>query len=869
MNNVTSIPFNVATAGVALRVEVLDVVYSADVDGNVFASVDGEYTVVIGNNSIPVTVLNGVGAFDVGVLNVGSYTVRVIFAGNENYNANVNESTFEVTQSGTNFNIVANETNITYGNSVNVTQSLPGGATGTISYSFANRSVIKVLNGGESFVMPVLDVGSYVVYADYSGDSNYAPARDSLTITVNRAVNNVLVFGLNVVYLENSTITVVADVDGEYYVDVGGKIVVVNVLNGRGVNTIALDAGTYSADVKYINANYADNVTSIPFTVAKANIDLSVEVLDMVYTADVDGNVFASLDGEYNVIIGDTLKVVIVKNGIGAFNFGILPVGNYDVRVIFAGNENYNANSNVSTFKVTSTGTNFNVIANSTEITYGDAIDITQNLPGDATGTVTYRFANGTIIKVIDVRESFVLSGLDAKSYVIYANYSGDSNYTSALDSITIVVNKAINNVIVSVNSVIYSDNVTFNVKADIDGIYIVSVGSNYFEVNVVNGKGSISVSLGVGDYSTLTYADNPNYETNIREAKFTVLPVEDYDFGFKMIDKTVIFHAPSDAAGNITLVVGNATYVVRLENGTAKITLNDLMEGSTVVKIAYSGDSKYAPRSYSSIFVVNTKIVASDMTRGYNSGVDYQVKIVDNNGNPLKNKYVTFTINNKKYICSTNGKGIAKLNVKLRVGTYKVIVTLDGGKKVTKKLKIVKRIAGNKNVVKYYNSNFKYKFKVIGNKGKAVGKGVKVTVKIGKKTYRLKTDKTGFITIKLTKNFTPKTYTIKAAYKGYSIKNKIKVKGVIFSKKTVNIKKSSRKLVLAAKLKQGKKLLKNKVVIFKFKGKKYKAKTNKKGIVKVTIKRNVIAKLKAGKKYRFNVTYLKSNINRTIKVKR
>ncbi|WP_292609827.1 hypothetical protein, partial [Methanobrevibacter sp. UBA188] len=74
----------------------------------------------------------------VGVLNVGSYTVRVIFAGNENYNGNVNESAFEVTQFGTNFNIVANESNITYGNSVNVTQSLPGDATGTISYSFAN-----------------------------------------------------------------------------------------------------------------------------------------------------------------------------------------------------------------------------------------------------------------------------------------------------------------------------------------------------------------------------------------------------------------------------------------------------------------------------------------------------------------------------------------------------------------------------------------------------------------------------------------------------------------------------------------------------------------------------------------------------------
>ena len=154
-----------------------------------------------------------------------------------------------------------------------------------------------------------MDVGFYVVYADYSGDSNYAPARDSLTITVNKAVNNVLVFGQDVTYLENSTIAVVADVDGEYYVDVGGKIVVVNVLNGMGVNTIALDAGNYSADVGYVNVNYVNNVTSIPFTVAKADVALSVVVLDKVYSADVDGNVFASVDGEYSVVIGAILFV--------------------------------------------------------------------------------------------------------------------------------------------------------------------------------------------------------------------------------------------------------------------------------------------------------------------------------------------------------------------------------------------------------------------------------------------------------------------------------------------------------------------------------------------------------------------------------
>ena len=181
-----------------------------------------------------------------------------------------------------------------------------------------------------------------MVYANYSGDSNYAPARDSLTITVNRAVNNIRVFGQNVQYPENSTIAVVADVDGEYYVGVGGKIVVVNVSNGRGEIVMALDAGTYSADVEYINANYMNNVTSIPFTVAKAGVALSVVVLDKVYSADVDGNVFASVDGDYTVVIGNNSVPVTVLNGVGAFNVGVLNVGSYTVRVIFAGNENYN-----------------------------------------------------------------------------------------------------------------------------------------------------------------------------------------------------------------------------------------------------------------------------------------------------------------------------------------------------------------------------------------------------------------------------------------------------------------------------------------------------------------------------------------------
>jgi predicted outer membrane repeat protein len=867
--SMTNCSFVVSKADVALSVEVLDKVYTADITGNVFAGVDGEYTVVVNEHSIPVAVLNGVGAFDLGIMDVGNYNVRVIFAGNDNYNGNVNESTFEVARTGTNFNIIANAINITYGDSINVTQSLPEGASGNITYFLANGSVIKVLNVGKSFVMPILDVGTYVVYANYSGDSNYAPARDSFTVTVNKAINNIIVSGMDVVYLQDSAINVVADVDGDYTVVVGGKIVLVTVLNGVGMNVTSLDAGTYTADVEFVHINYKNNVTSIPFNVAKAEVVLSVEVLDKVYTADITGNVFASVDGEYTVVVGDDSIPVIVLNGVGAFNFGIMDVGNYTVHVIFAGNENYNENENVSTFNVTATGTNFNIIPNASEITYGDAINIAQGLPAEATGSVAYRFANGTIIKVIDVSESFVLSGLDAGSYVVYANYSGDSNYASALDSVTIVVNKAINNVVVSASDVIYPNNVTLNVNADIDGVYIVYIGGTNVEVNVVDGKGNISVSLVVGKYGTLTHIYIPNYVTIVSEAKFSVLAVEDYDFNVTIVDKTVIFSAPSDAVGNVTLVVGNTTHVVSLVNGSASITVPELVEGLNAVKITYSGDAKYAPRVYSTELTVNTKIIASDMTCAYNSGLYYQVKIVDNNGNPLKGKKVEVTVNKKTYSLTTDDNGIGRLKVDLPVGTYKVTITVgDCGKTVTKTIKVVKRFTGNKNIVKYYNSNYKYKFRVIGDNGKAVGKGVKVTVKIGKRTYTFKTDNNGYITIKLTKKYVPKKYTITATYKGYTIKNTIKVKQVL-SAKNFKVKKSAKKLVLTAKLKQGKKALKNKRVTFKFKGKKYKAKTNKKGVAKVTIKKKVIKKLKAGKKYKFTVTYLKDTIKRNVKVKR
>ena len=587
VNNVTSVPFTVSKADVTLSVEIFDKVYGANVSGNVFASVDGEYGVVIGNYEVPVIVKDGIGSFDVGFLNVGNYTAFVSFEGDDNYNPTENETAFEVAQTGTNFNIIANATVITYGDVISITQGLPGDATGTVTYKFANGTIINVLNVKESYILSGLNVGSYVIHANYSGDDNYAPAQDSITITVGKAVNDVLVYSSDVVYGEKSDVAVFADADGEYTVVVGGKKFIVNVVDGRCNVEIALDAGSYDIIVEYVNDNYVNNITSTPFTVYKAYVSVSIEVLDKVYGDDIAGNVFASIDGEYNVRIGKFVTSVIVKNGIGEFDAGIMGVGIYEASVSFEGNDNYNSAVNKTSFEVVQTGTNFNIIANATEIV--GVISITQGLPGDATGTVTYKFANGTLIKVLSVNESYALSDLNAGSYVIYANYSGDSNYAPAQDSITIIVDKAVNDVLVYSSDVVYGEISNVAVFADVDGEYAVVVGGKKFIVDVVDGGGNVEIALDAGSYDIVVEYVDDNYVNNVTSVPFTVSKA-DITLSVEVLDKVytadVTGNVFASLDGNYTVIVGDNVVKVAVKNGIGSFDLGSLNAGSYSVRV-------------------------------------------------------------------------------------------------------------------------------------------------------------------------------------------------------------------------------------------------------------------------------------------
>ncbi len=324
----------------------------------------------------------------------------------------------------------------------------------------------------------------------------------------------------------------------------------------------------------------------------------------------------------------------------------------------------------------------------------------------------------------------------------------------------------------------------------------------------------------------------------------------------------------PSNATGTVKVKLDNGEYVSSLLNGSCIIILPKLQSGNYSVKITYSGDDNYASnKTKINVHVKSASLNAHDMVRGYNSDYDYQIKLIDENGNGISNKLISFTVMSNQYYAITNGDGFAGVKANLNAGTYNVTVSsaIAGNSTVT--LKILKRFENNSNLNVYYASNANYKVRIIGDDGNPETEGQNVTVLIDNKMKSYKTDKNGFITVEIDKNFKVGTHTIKIQYRNASVKNKVAVKHLL-ALKSATVKKSAKKLVLTASLaKVNGKYLKNKKITFKFNGKTYKSNTNSKGFAKVTIKSSVLKMLKDGKKVSYQAIYLKDTVKRTAKI--
>ena len=341
-----------------------------------------------------------------------------------------------------------------------------------------------------------------------------------------------------------------------------------------------------------------------------------------------------------------------------------------------------------------------------------------------------------------------------------------------------------------------------------------------------------------------------------------------------------VILELPEGLSGKITVKindgVGKTTLIdhAPFTSANKTVAITGLRNGEYDLEVAYDDDA-YGTFSFEGFIVIPKPDASADVVIPETASEDgFDITLPkDATGGILvtidgKTTYMPLVNGTAKVDLSELADGNHTISIKYSGdGNYSGFVksaNVTVKKEVPPAPEVPAKIVA-KDLAAYYNK-VSYSVTVYGTDGK-LASGVLVTFKVdGKKVGTAKTNAKGVATIKLSQ--LPKTYKITSEAFGKSVTKKLTVKQVLTLKK-VNVKRSAKKLVLTATLKEGKKAIKGKKITFKFKNKKYTVKTNKKGIAKVTVKKSVLKKLKKGKKVTYQATYLKDTVKRTVKVKK
>uniref|UniRef100_UPI00386BF244 Ig-like domain repeat protein n=1 Tax=Methanobrevibacter sp. TaxID=66852 RepID=UPI00386BF244 len=527
-------------------------------------------------------------------------------------------------------------------------------------------------------------------------------------------------------------------------------------------------------------------------------------------------------------------------------------------------------------------------------------------LPSDATGNVT---VTGSII--FSTTTAPIINGsciipaqvLSSGEYEIRATYDGDESYLANSTAINITVSKTVPDITVKTGNIEYGEAKSIDVSLPGDATGNVEFtlfkdDSQFIESkNLTVSGGTVSYALpmlNVGRYTLKTrYSGDSRYESNVSNTEFYVSPK------INITPDVVI-----DEEGRITMELGNVTgrinvYVDGIEDGSKTIkngrityylSTDELTVGNHSIHFQYSGTDfdenvfnywnettgSYQPILY--LFCIHKKQSESEAET---KGDILEVILEDDKGIVLENATgnIEFTILNQftgevTKIVVEIVNGIANLDIsRFKDGNYIISWYYAGDDKHapmsdTMVLEInhkVSRItAGDLSTL--YTSSQAYSVRVYGSDGKAIS-GVPVTFLINNKAFKtVKTDKNGVASVAITQK--PGTYKITAKSQAVSVTKKLTVKHILSVKK-IKIKRTAKKITIKATLKKvNGKYLKSKKIKFRFNGKKYTAKTNKKGVAKIVINKNVLKKLKKGKKVTYQATYLKDTVKKSVKVK-
>jgi C1A family cysteine protease len=628
---------------------------------------------------------------------------------------------------------------------------------------------------------------------------------------------------------------------------VDGVARLVHVFTSFGLNNVSavyIDSYYYNSS----NASCLIKVSLIKTDVAlNVSYDAHNPVVIIAKVVDEHGDlvnmgnvVFTVENKNYTVSVVDGVaKLVHIFKSIGLNNVSAVYIDSY-----YYNSSNASCLINVSLIK-TDLALNVsydahNPVEISAKVTdeYGNLVNM-----GNVVFTVeneyyTVKVENG----IANLTHNFTNMGINTISarYILNDYYSSSISSTQANVSkihvkLALAIDKYMDNVTITVNvsdstinemMYLLVDNICFTSRIMdskvIFNLYDQKFGNHSVKAYIISNRYEADDALGnftIRHHNTILSLELPEYYGN-NICKVTLMDVD----GNYLADQEIIVTVDKRVYRNYTNADGVALFEIQLDFS------------NKLLNVQFDGDSDYMPSYISKDLLVKSTILSQDATKTFNSY--YTINLIDSEGNPLVNTVVSFIVKYEVYNIYTNNLGIASLEIKSSPGVYSVeIINFVTGEIKTQTIKVIKRITENNVLSMYYGAGKYYKVKVFDDNGN-VAKGLKVTFTINNKRYTVNTDSQGYASFKISQK--PGKYTITAEYKGFKVSNKITVKSTIVTKDVV-VKKGKTIKFTAKLLNKNGKILKNKKVTFKFKGKTYKVKTNKKGkaVLKITKKYN------------------------------
>ena len=763
---------------------VISVKLASDATGEVVITVNGEdYTAAIENGVASVTVSD---------LKAGDYTVTVKYTGDNNYNEATGSAEFSVLKITPEMDVTVED--IVFGEDLIVNAVLPVDATGEVVITVNGVDYhVAIENGVASVTVSGLEAGDYTVEVKYAGDDNYNAAEVTKGVNVAKAnpALNVIIDSVDYgnVFTINAVLTGVnnAPLDTNIIVTVNGKNYIVAIVNGKGTfHADKLAAGSYNFNARFAGSNNYNEVSdSGKFNVYKVDSAIGITVKDINVGEDavITVKLFSDATGELTVTVNGKDYTANVVNGRATVSVSDLKAGNYDVVAKYSGDNNYNAAVATSSFTVSKVDSTMDVTVN--DIVFGGDLIVDAVLPVDATGEVVIT-VNGVDyhVSIENGKATGTISGLAAGDYTVAIKYVGDDKYIGVEVAENVNVAKAqpvLGVVIADVdygNGFVIEATLTGVNNAPLNGNVIVTVNGKEYTVKVTDGKGiATGDKLAAGTYAfAAAWAGNDNYN----------IVTENGDFKVNKIDSTVAVNAddikvgenvtvtvnvPTDATGDVIIIVDGVDYTVAIENGKAVKTIADLKANDYTVTVKYSGDNNYNANQNTTEFTVskisdyNMNITVPEFKEGVNSTINV-VLPKDATGT------VTVEIGGKNYTANVTD-GVANVIIPgLGVGDYNITTTYSGDAKydlMTKKgnITVIPNVDVNldvDDVVMVYHDGTRLVAKLTDYQGKPI---VNATIyfNINGVNYARTTDANGTASIAL--NLESGAYPVIVAYNG------------------------------------------------------------------------------------------------------